>query len=306
MGIANDLFTKFRNGFSAAGLIVRATADTDDTAAPTITSGTGAPTGAEVNGSRYVRTDHPNSQWQMDETVWIEQPGTLVPTRFGLRWVAGQHGKPGLNADIQNAFEATRMIADPEFEILGTNAVSSCTSHYAEGGITLTTTTASGDQVIVLPHLDAEQGGWGLTTWGTDKQTIWECRIATAAAITSEIIWAGLKLTNTSVVATDDHQVFFRYEAGVNSGKWQVIYSIGGTDTTVDAGVTVAVSTAYHLKVIIDASRIARCYINGALVATSTALTDATDLIPYIGIQTATTAAKTLYVTGQAISRVQG
>lgn len=226
-----------------------------------------------------------------------------MPTRKELFWNAGVRGKPAINADIQDASEAVRMIADPDFEVLGTNADTTCVTHYAEGGIALATKTTSADQVIILPHLDTSQSGWKQITWGTDQETEWECDIATASAITSETIWAGLKLTNTSVTATDNDQAFFRYQNGVNSGKWQACYSIGGTDTETDAGVTVALSTRYHLKVAIDSSRIARFYIDGVLVATSTALTDATDLIPYIGIQTGTTAAKTLYVYGQAISR---
>lgn len=229
-----------------------------------------------------------------------------LPTRAVLTWQAGKRGKPSLNADIQNEDEATRMIADPDFEVLGTNATSASTSFNAEGGIKLTTAGASGDQVIILPHLDANQSAWAQWTWGTDKQVEWEGDLTTGTAITAETIWAGLKLTNTSVVATDNDQVFFRYEVGVNSGKWQVIYSIGGTDTTTDAGVTVAVSTRYRLRISIDASRIARCYINGALVATSTALTDATDLIPYIGVSASAVAAKDITVYGETISRTVG
>ena len=229
-----------------------------------------------------------------------------LPTRYELKWVAGERGKPGINADIQDATEAVRMIADPNFEVLGTNGVSASTAYYAEGGITLTTAGANNDQVIIVPHLDASQSPWTQVTWGTDKETSWECDISTSSNITANIIWAGLKLTNTSTTATDNDQVFFRYAAATNSGKWQAIYSIGGTDTADDSGVTVAVSTRYHLKVTIDSSRIARMYINGVLVSTSTALTDATDLIPYIGVQATTGAAKSIVVHGQSISRVIG
>ena len=46
-----------------------------------------------------------------------------LSSRYELSWAAGRRGKPGINADIQNAAEATRMIADPDFEVLGTNEV---------------------------------------------------------------------------------------------------------------------------------------------------------------------------------------
>lgn len=236
-----------------------------------------------------------------------ERPLTSLPYRAKLSWQAGQRGKPGLNADIQNVAEAVRMIADPDFELLGTNATSGSSAFNAEGGITLTTAGADNDQVILLPHLDASQSAWAQWTWGTDKQTEWECDIVSGANITSAIIWCGLKLTNTSTTATDNDQVFFRYQDTVNSGKWQAIYSIGGTDTATDTAVTAAVSTRTNFKITIDASRIARMYLNGKLVATSTALTDATDLIPYIGVQASgAAAAKAITVYGQEISRIRG
>ncbi len=225
-----------------------------------------------------------------------------LPERFELKWVAGARGKPGINADILNATESVRMIADPDFELLGTNAVSTCSAFNVEGGITLTTTTGSGDQVIVVPHLDASQSSWGTVTWGTDQATSWECHIKTGSAITSTIIWCGLKLTNTSVGATDAEQAFFRYEAGDLNGDWAVWASIGGTDVTTDTGIAVVLSTNYHFRIDIDAARIAKFYINGILVYTSAALA-AGDFIPYIGVQTATGAAKHIVARGQTISR---
>lgn len=226
-----------------------------------------------------------------------------LSSRYELSWQAGQRGKPGINADINSATEAVREIADPDFEVLGTNGTSALSTFYAEGGITFTTAGANNDQMILVPHLDANQTAWEQVTWGTDQETIWECIIRTAASISDMTIWAGLKLTNTSVTATDDNQAFFRYASATNSGKWQAIYSIGGTDTATDTGIAVAVSTMYRLRVAIDSSRIARFYVNGQLVETSTALTDATDLKPYIGVQANTAAAKAVYIIGQAISR---
>lgn len=227
--------------------------------------------------------------------------------RYELRWVAGQRGKPGLNADIQNAAEATREIADPDFEVLGTNATSGSVTYNAEGGITLTTAGADNDQVILCPHLDANQTAWTQVTWGTDKEARWECHVKTGASIAAMILWLGLKLTNTPTVATDADQAFVRYQNGVNSGKFQACYSIGGTDTEADTGITVAVSTEYHVLVTIDADRVPRFWINGTLVATGTALTDATDFIPYIGVQASgAAAAKVVNVFGQAIGRNAG
>ena len=228
----------------------------------------------------------------------------FLSRRFELIWVAGQRGKPSLNADIQNAAEGTREIADPDFEILGTNAVSASATFNAEGGITLTTAGADADQVILLPHLDANQSAWAQVTWGTDKETVWEVDFSTGAAITTAILWAGLKLTNTHVAATDNDQVFMRYENAVSGGAWVIWYSIGGVDVSVVSTFVVAVSTRYHLKVIVDTARVARVYLNGTLVATTTALTDATDLIPYLGVQAnGAAAARVVVAHGEAIGR---
>ena len=224
--------------------------------------------------------------------------------RFRLTWVAGERGKPGINGDITNATEATRMVADPHFEILGTSGSSDDVTYYAEGGIDLETDGTDGNGVILLPHLDANQTAWTQVTWGTDKEVRWECTIKTGAAITTSIIWAGLKLTNTDVVITDANQVFFRYEDGVNDGEWQAVNSIADSDDAHDTNVVVAINTVYHLVIEINSSRVAKFYINGALVETSAALTDAIDLIPYIAIEEdGASSAMTLYVRGQAISR---
>ena len=226
--------------------------------------------------------------------------------RFELKWVAGQRGKPSINADINSATEATREIADPDFEILGTNAVSADSTFSAEGGITLSSHGADADSTILLPHLDANQSAWTQVTWGTDKETEWQCHLKTASSIATATIWAGLKLTNTSVVATDNDQCFFRY-AAADSGYWVVNASIGGVDVSTTTSVAVAASTEVHLRVSIDSSRIARFYIDEVLVYTSGALTNATDFIPYIGVMGVTgSAVKSVVVFGQAISRVLG
>lgn len=224
--------------------------------------------------------------------------------RYALNWTAGQRGKPGLNADIQNAAEATRMVTDPDFEILGTNAVSTDITFNPEGGIIMETAGADGDEDILCPHLDANQSAWTQITWGTDQQTRWECRIKTGASIGDCIIWAGLKLTMTDVMITDANQVYFRYENGVTSGHWEAISSIGGSDIATDSGVTVTINTDYHLIIEIQADRSALFYINDTLVETTTPLTDATDLIPYIGVAAdGAAAAKSLIVRSQAIRR---
>lgn len=241
--------------------------------------------------------------------------------RYELRWVAGAQGLPQLNAvtdptagDTYDTSDLTALLlADRHFEILGNNATSDDVTIYAEGGIQLQTDGGGTDAVILLPHLNSGQSPWTTITWGTDKQTHWSADISTAAALgTGGATYAGLKLTNTDVIATDADQVFFRYDSAEHGGSWAFVYSIGGTDTEVDTGIDVAVSTRYRFRIEIAADRTARGYIatgvsgDYRLVGTSTALTDAIDLIPYIGILEGAAAARTLYVHGQTISRVIG
>lgn len=254
---------------------------------------------AGSTGTNNLKWDCSANTLYIDGVVHVNDFNTL-PSRYELQWIAGKDGLPVLNND------AFTELVDPRFEVLGTNASADDVVYYAEGGIKLTTDGADHDQVIILPHLDSAQSPWTETTWGTDQETTWECYIKTGANITATVIWAGLKLTNTSVTATDNDQAFFRYQDTANSGKWQAVSSINGSDDAADSGVTVAINTDYHLKIAIGATRVAEFYINGALVETSAALTDATDLIPYIGVQTEGAgpgAGKDLIVRGQAISR---
>jgi hypothetical protein len=229
---------------------------------------------------------------------------SVTQDRYVLTWLAGQRGKPGLNADILDASEAVRMVTNPEFQVFGTNAVSAGVTINPDGGIIMTTAGADGDEMILMPHLDANQSGWAQTTWGTGRSVRWECRIKTGASITNCIIWAGLKLTQVETTATDDNQVFIRFEDDVESGNFQAVASIGGSDIETDSGVTAAIDTDYNLIIEIKNDRTALFYINDVLVYTSTPLTDATNLIPYIGVAAdGAAAAKTLNIRSQAIRR---
>jgi len=200
--------------------------------------------------------------------------------------------------------------ANRAFEVLGTSAVSADVAQYVEGGITVATHGATNDSTIILPHLTATQSPWTKWTWGTDRSVRWGCAIQTPAAVTSCAIWAGLKLTNTPTVATDNDQVMFKFNTAHSTSPtyWHMVYSISGTDT--DTALTevaaVAAATKYNLLINIDSRRVASFYINGQLVGSSTALA-AVDLIPYIGIiDLSAGSARSLVVYHEEISRLTG
>ena len=194
------------------------------------------------------------------------------------------------------------------FEILGTNGTSALATFSASGGITLTTAGASADQMILLPHLNTGASAWTGTTWATSKELTWRIMIATAASIADTTIWAGLKLTNTSVTATDNEQVFFRYGSGTNSGKWQFVYSIGGVDVALDTGITVVLSTYYEFEISLDALRVPTGLVGVAnapvdKLELGTAALASGNLIPYAGVQADAAAAKAIDVKWVEMSR---
>jgi len=248
--------------------------------------------------------------------------------------------KPGLNAvaiidpDADSASAlAAFVIANRDFETLGTNYTTALTTFAAtSAGILMTTATADQDQALLLPHLDTNQTAWSGTKWGTENQVEWECSIQIAQT-DNEKVWAGLKLTNDQLVATDDDQAFFKFATDATNGesltsatKWNFVHSIGGTDYISILPITVAANTPYHFKIKIDSDRKATIFVNGIqynvtstagstggtavtavqpgkAAAKSAALTNDVNLIPYIGIENGDAAAAVLNVHYTAISR---
>jgi len=248
--------------------------------------------------------------------------------------------KPALNAvaiidpDADSASAlAAYVIANKQFEVLGTNMTTAlCTFGTTIAGILVTTAGSDADQAIIAPHLDTNQSSWQVNKWGTENQVEWECSIQ-LPAIDNQKVWAGLKLTNDQPVATDDDQAYFKFqtdatasEAFTDFTKLHFVHSIGGTDYISQLPITVAATTPYHLKIVIDSDRKATIFVNGIqynitttsgstggtavtavqpskAVVKSAALTDDVDFIPYIGIEAGDGAAEALNVHYQAISR---
>ena len=243
--------------------------------------------------------------------------------------------RPGLNAiniidpDANDAAAlAVTQAANKNFETLGTNYTTALTTFSAtQAGITMTTATADQDQAILLPHLDTNQTAWSGTKWGTENQVEWECSIS-LPALDNQKVWAGLKLTNDQLVATDDNQMFFKYQSDATNSEafttfanWHFVHSIGGTDFISRLPIAVEADTQYHFKIEVDSDRKAAIFVNGiqynvtgtsgstggTAVTTGTtktgALTNDVDLIPYIGIENGAAAAEVLNVHYQAISR---
>jgi hypothetical protein len=210
--------------------------------------------------------------------------------------------KPGLNADLASTTESVRVIANRDFELSGTGASSGDCTLDTGGGVKIETDGTSLDDEKIIPHLDTTQSAWTSVTWRPDKQVSWGCIIETGASIQT-ILWAGLKLTSTDVIATDADQAFFRYQTGVSSGQWTMNDSTSGTDNSNNTDVTVAVSTQYKLEVKIDAQRKPHYYINGVYKGTGAALLAAASLIPYIAVTQISDTAINIKARRQWVSR---
>lgn len=212
--------------------------------------------------------------------------------------------KPGLAADLDPASfaQATNRLytlGNKQFNVTGTNSTTALSTFAVGGGVTLTTAGASADQMIIIPA--AQQNSLDISAWNvgflSDNRPIFETVIKTAASIASVTIWAGLKLTNTSVVATDNDQTFFEVATNSSSvGNWTCQTSNTNVDTTQDSGLALVASTSYHLKISVGVDRVPRYYINGKLKATGPALATAITWKPYVGVQATAAAAKAISV----------
>jgi len=196
--------------------------------------------------------------------------------------------KPGLNAvaiidpDADSASAlAAYVIANKDFETLGTNYTTALTTFAAtSAGILMTTATADQDQALLLPHLDTNQTAWSGTKWGTENQVEWECSIS-LPALDNQKVWAGLKLTNDQLPQTDADQAYFYYASDTTNGQliddyspWYFIYSVNGTDYLTNTGISVAADTNYHFKISIDSDRKPSIFVNGVQYSvTQTAIT---------------------------------
>lgn len=239
--------------------------------------------------------------------------------------------RPGLNADIAQASTvAVQRALNRNFEVLGTSMTTAlCTFSGTVAGVTITTAGAEGDQAIIAPHLDPAATAWASVLFGTENRVEWECMIRTSSAIDNQKVWAGLKLTNDQLVATDANQAFFKFQTDATNSevftdftKLHFVYSVAGIDYISRLPITVAASTNYHLKIEFDSFRKMAIFVNGtqynvtdtpgstggAVVTAGTtkslAMTNDIDLIPYIGIEAGDASAAALDVGYEAISRM--
>tara|TARA_B100001123_G_C15312668_1_gene1025049 strand:- start:2117 stop:3022 length:906 start_codon:yes stop_codon:yes gene_type:complete len=272
---------------------------------------------------------------QVESDLYVNGTQRNTNNRATDRWFLEEYfnQKPGVNADIADTdTEASYVIANKNFEVLGTGASSDDVTFAgtAGTGIKVETDGSDEDQVIILPHLDSNQTAWTATTFNTEDELEWNTAITTGTAITNVKIWAGLKLTNDQLIATDNDQAYFYFATDADNGQalttfanLHFVYSIGGTDYITDLGITFAALTTYRLRISIDSNRQVSVFVNDvqyglAQTAGSTggttgggaggtgqslALSDNVALIPYVGIEAGAAEAKHMYLHYETISR---
>ena len=242
--------------------------------------------------------------------------------------------RPGINANIDQAstVEVQRAL-NRNWEALGTNMTTAlATFASTSAGILATTAGADADQAILTPHLDTAATAWAGTKWGTENEVHFETSIM-LPALDNQKVWAGLKLTNDQLVATDANQAFFKFQTDATNSeafddyaKWHFVYSIADTDYISRLPIAVETDTPYHFKIEVDSDRKATIFVNGIqynvtttagstggtavtavqpgkAVTKTAALTDNIDLIPYVGIEAGAAAAEAVNVHYVACSR---
>jgi len=259
-----------------------------------------------ANGLRTSKSPasppYAHGPYEWNQICVMQKPSVDSYLRYTLE--ENFHRVPAASATIDQVWttEAARN-ANIDFETLGTDFASGTISFTATlGAITLTTHSTSGDQMIVAPHLDTNQSAWTGIKWGTENEVIWEAVIRTGASIADIVFMAGLRDDADVDETSSSDGAFFRFDAGV--ANWEAVTNITDADVETDTGVVVAINTNYYFRIEIDAGRLAHFFINNKEVHVSGALTNDIDLIPYVGVQTDTTGAKTMYLVKEKISRI--
>lgn len=226
--------------------------------------------------------------------------------RFELEWVAGIRGKPGLNADIANADESIREIADPMFEVLGTNMTSALCTHRAEGGILLTTAGADNDQAFLIAHQDTSQSIWN-KTWDTTLEFEWSMLMKTGSAITTVSYISGMK-SDLDGSIDDADLAIFRFNSESGNTTWKFVSQEGGVGgVTLDTTIAIVADTVYHLALKCGTDQIVRAYINGSYVGSQSFAGGSELLEPFLSCQQlAGSITRDIVVYGQKLSSKYG
>lgn len=278
-------------------------------------------TAFDVNN--ILTVDTTNERVTIDGDFIVTKSFSEAPERYTLKESFEQ--KPGLNASVGIAYNRN-------FEITGTNASDDDITWNAGAvaGLFIQTDGASGDDIIVQPHTDANQSAWYNIGWNTSKSLIYEAYVQ-FIDVTDMAFMSGLKITNAWDYGTDADQAYFYFATGdtvegatntlTDNTKLHFIYSVAGTDYITDLELGVSANDKLRLKIEVDGSRQISIYVNevqyglattsvagGTTAATSTTksatLTDDVELLPFTGISALAASAKSFGLIYKKLSMV--
>lgn len=220
------------------------------------------------------------------------------------------------------------VIPNQNFVLTGTNSVTDDSVQWSPSfaGVNIGTSNSDDDTCILFPRSsqDVEFGGGGdePTAWtgvkfGTENKIEFKSALSTDSSIDNMGFWSGLKAASTGGYELDVDQAYFLYASDDTLGalttnaNLHFVYSVAGVDYVTDLGIAITANTTYRLRILFDDNRLASVYVNNvryglattSVVGGSTqsittqkslALTDDVDLLPVVGVQTFTTATKSI------------
>lgn len=253
-------------------------------------------------GSKYRTAQHNvflNISHDWHRRFHHDQVFNQVPLLVGAADAGASFSQTALNL---------RHRANKDWEIAGTNAANAGSTASTGGGLALATAGAANDTIAIKPHTTSALSQLSTVDFSTSDQLGYGARVKTGSSIADLTLCFGYGLTLADVTdfgqGNDNDGVWFRYNPSSNSGKFQCIASRSGTDEVRDSGVTVAADTDYTLEVSVDEDRRAHFFINSGWVASmENPLTAAIDLLPFAGVASSASAAKSFKLRRLVISK---
>ncbi|MCC7407391.1 MAG: hypothetical protein IT442_04925 [Phycisphaeraceae bacterium] len=222
-------------------------------------------------------------------------------------------GRPILQADLDPSTinqAAVRLLTgcNRAWKLSGTNAANagSVMGGGSQGGIVLTTAGALNDQMILSPSSainSIDLSNWRYTNWRPSALARFEAQIS-LPSIAAVKVHVGFGLSEVLDLTTDADQAKFAFNTAgaVSTANWTACASIAGTDTETDSEEALAANTLYRLGVWFqtnpddDTEVLAEFYVNGTKVHTTGPVTQAINLLPFLGIEALAASAKSIYV----------
>lgn len=207
---------------------------------------------------------------------------TLIDNTGGTPYADGTvpaFSNPPTKAECDNFAASTvatlnrRSEMNPHWSFSGTGAVAASVARdTVMGGILLATGGNPADFTSV--HRRNVAGRRLTVGYNTSLRPRMEWIIRTPADITATTLIAALKLTNAMNIGVDNDEIVFRYEAGVNGGRFQISTSSSGADETRDSGVLVEPAMLYRLVAQVGADLRTSFFIASAQIAAGNNLGD--------------------------------